>query len=166
MYLICDKHFLRFRRGSPALLPLTSWSSSSYCPQTPGRRLPGGYRAVEVDVAIAEAEASTENALASLAACVEHALRADSPDAPATHAEAMRLGEIWVQSEAKELANHTRNQSWVTISRDELPQGRRVHKLICGSTKSSAMAQPNLGCACRAPRSRPTSTTSKSSPRL
>ena len=112
------------------LLPLTSWSRSSYCPQTPGRRLPGGYRAVEVDVAIAEAEASTENALASLAACVEHALRADSPDAPATHAEAMRLGEIWVQSEANELANHTRNQSWVTISRDELPQGRRVHKLI------------------------------------
>ena len=51
-------------------------------------------------------------------------------DAPATHAEAMKRGRIWVESEGKELDNHKRNESWETITVDELPPGRRVHKLI------------------------------------
>ena len=33
-------------------------------------------------------------------------------------------------SEGNELSNHNKNVSWVTITRDELPKGRKVHKLI------------------------------------
>ena len=35
-----------------------------------------------------------------------------------------------MQAEAKELSNHKKNESWLTISRDQVPQGRRIHKLI------------------------------------
>ena len=67
------------------------------------------------------------------------ALRADSPGAPSTHAEAMARGDVWVKEargdvwvkeETRELENHARNHSWTTISRSEVPAGRRVHRMI------------------------------------
>ena len=42
----------------------------------------------------------------------------------------MRRGKLWIESEGKELNNHKVNVSWETITRDELPTGRRIHKLI------------------------------------
>ena len=59
------------------------------------------------------------------------ALRADSPGAPSTHAEAAARGEPWVPSaEGKELRNHANNASWTEIDESELPAGRRLHKLV------------------------------------
>ena len=58
------------------------------------------------------------------------ALRADSPGAPSTHAEAMARGVTWVKAEEKEITNHERNNSWTAISRSEVPAGRRVHRMI------------------------------------
>ena len=94
------------------------------------KRLPGGARVVEIDVAVDASSDDPSDCLMALLSSVNHALRADSPDAPSTHAEAMRRGEIWIKSERKELDNHKRNESWDTITVDELPPGRRVHKLI------------------------------------
>ena len=87
---------------------------------------------IEVNVALdsSTTEAPNGDSLTALLACVNHALRADSPDAPATHSEAVKRGEVWIKSEGKELDNHKRNESWDTITVDELPKGRRVHKLI------------------------------------
>ena len=59
-----------------------------------------------------------------------YCLRADSPDAPATHGEAVKRGEVWVKAEGGEMGNHHRNGSWVLIPRSEVPRGRRIHKLI------------------------------------
>ena len=42
----------------------------------------------------------------------------------------MTRGEVWVNAEGTELANHERNQSWTTIPRSEVPAGRRIHKMI------------------------------------
>jgi hypothetical protein len=42
----------------------------------------------------------------------------------------MARGEIWVQAEQKEIDNHHRNGSWTTISRSEVPDGRRIHKML------------------------------------
>ena len=72
---------------------------------------------------------------AALAASVGAALRADSPDAPSTHAEALARDQatgvpLWMPAESKELGHHKKNVSWVPITRDELPPNRRVHKLI------------------------------------
>jgi ribosomal protein L18E len=111
------------------LLPVTDWAPLEARPSYKrGKRLPGGARVIELDVAVNNDD--SVKPLEALLVNLNHALRADSPDAPATHAEAMRRGEIWVKSEAKELANHKNNESWLTITRDELPPGRRVHKLI------------------------------------
>ena len=88
--------------------------------------MPGGSRRLEVLLALSDNESPDEQAVIAIG----HALRADSPDAPATHAEAMRRGDVWVKAELKELGNHRANESWETISRDELPPGRRIHKLI------------------------------------
>ena len=57
------------------------------------------------------------------------ALRADSPDAPATHAQAAQ-DPRWLKAEAGELDNHKRNGSWEELSRSQVPRGRRVHKLV------------------------------------
>ena len=87
---------------------------------------------IEIDVALSPSatDVPTDISLMALLASVNHALRADSPDAPATHAEAMKRGRIWVESEGKELDNHRRNESWKTIRRSKVPPGRRIHKLI------------------------------------
>ena len=59
-----------------------------------------------------------------------HALRADSAGAPENHRQAERMGEPWPTAEAKELGNHLNNKSWTRISIDQLPSGRRIHKLV------------------------------------
>ena len=120
---------------SDQLLPVSDWKSSRAFPlgKTTGKRLPGGLRSIEIEaeLSLLDDDSDTINALLlALNQAHEHALRADSPDAPATHAEAMRRGEVWVKSESNELDNHKRNESWETITRDQLPAGRRVHKLI------------------------------------
>ena len=113
---------------SKELIPITGWTNAGVV--SGGTRLPGGYHAVEIEVGLSADHDTSPEATEALHACVIEALRADSPDAPATHAEAMQRGEVWVKSEAKELNNHKVNGSWETITHDELPSGRRVHKLI------------------------------------
>ena len=112
------------------LMPATDWQACQPLPlkakRSLGKRLPGGGRAVEILVGIGDGD-SLQSALSSSGG---FALRADSPDAPSTHAEAMRRGMVWVRAESTELGNHATNQSWVLITSDELPRGRRVHKLI------------------------------------
>ena len=58
------------------------------------------------------------------------ALRADSSGAPSTHANAIAMGGEWPASEATELGNHNRNQSWTKVTGRQLPYGRRVHKMV------------------------------------
>mmetsp|Transcript_32844 Transcript_32844/g.79785 ORF Transcript_32844/g.79785 Transcript_32844/m.79785 type:complete len:1719 (+) Transcript_32844:1464-6620(+) len=49
---------------------------------------------------------------------------------PTSHSEAMRLDASgWSASEASEIANHERAQSWSYIERDALPAGRRIVRL-------------------------------------
>ena len=111
------------------LVPVTPWSAlaASRMPRrTRSRRLANGGHAVPLFVALPEGSKVTPETIASLHA----ALRADSPGAPSTHREAVNAGEIWIGAEGTELKNHKRNQSWTTISRNEVPHGRRIHKLI------------------------------------
>ena len=61
---------------------------------------------------------------------VLHALRADSADAPDTHDDAIKLGPPWPAAICKEFSNHEQNGSWRTISRSEVPHGRRIHKFV------------------------------------
>ena len=106
-----------------------------------GRRLPGGARALLLEVAIDDSKAPSHTLLAAIG----HALRADSPDAPSTHAEAVAAGEIWIKAEGKELGNHSKNESWVTVTRDKVPAGRRIHKLIwVYKTKRDGTAKARL----------------------
>ena len=108
------------------IVPVTKWHDMAAPPKKAGRRLPGGLRALTVELALYDGETPSEGLLAAIG----HALRADSPDAPATHAEAVKAGEVWMKAELKELDNHGRNESWLTVSRDQVPVGRRIHKLI------------------------------------
>ena len=101
------------------LVPISPWAGCSRPP-------PPGTDAVPVLLALRRDEELTPRALCTLQA----ALRADSPGAPATHADAVRAGDVWMQAERKELENHRSNSSWTTISASEVPAGRRVHKLI------------------------------------
>ena len=101
------------------LIPISPWASCSYTPSP-------NTAAVPVLLALRAGEELSSRQISTL----QLALRADSPDAPATHADAVRAGEIWIQAERKELENHRSNSSWTTISASEVPAGRRVHKLI------------------------------------
>jgi hypothetical protein len=113
-------------------------------------RLPGGGRALPVFVALKRGDAiSSPDVLANLA-LLGQALRADSPGAPSTHREAVEAGQIWLDAEAKELSNHARNASWTSIPRSEVPNDRRIHKLIWvyklkrdGSAKARLCVQGN-----------------------
>lgn len=58
------------------------------------------------------------------------ALRADSEGAPENWSEAMHRGGPWPEAINKELDNHFANSSWATITRSELPKGRRLHKFV------------------------------------
>ena len=109
------------------------------------KRRPGGARSVTIEVALADGDTPSTASSASLVAAIAHALRADSPDAPSTHAEAVKRGGVWLPAERGELNNHARNESWVTITRDELPPGRKVHKLIwVYKTKRDGTAKARL----------------------
>ena len=61
---------------------------------------------------------------------IQVALRADSPNAPSKHAEAVAAGQQWLDGEMKELDNHSRNESWKLVRRRDVPRGRRIHKLV------------------------------------
>ena len=61
---------------------------------------------------------------------VELALRADSSGAPSTHAEASEWGTPWPEAMGNEMGNHAANETWIKIRRDQLPRGRRLHKLV------------------------------------
>ncbi|MDC0525432.1 reverse transcriptase domain-containing protein [bacterium] len=117
--------------GDCDLVPISGWHATPTPPSTKvGKRLPGGERSLSFEVAFAmDDEKAPSHALI---AAIGDALRADSPDAPSTHAEAAaRDPVVWVQgAEAKELSNHKKNESWITVTRDEVPAGRRIHKLI------------------------------------
>ena len=147
---VADALFSTMVEGEPApgaeLLPVTDWQAvpgvDVMALNSNSTRLPGGRRSISMDVILPEGEVFTPALIAELVqlgsstsfasgAC----LRADSADAPATHASAMHMdkesGEpIWARSEAGEIGNHKRNASWTLIQRSELPRGRRVHKLI------------------------------------
>jgi hypothetical protein len=73
--------------------------------------------------------ASYESLLGELAQ-LHVALRADSDGAPSSHAEAASMGELWGSAELKELGNHSSNESWSTIRREDVPRGRKLHKLV------------------------------------
>ena len=124
-YDACISASLESSSKDEQLIPVSDWVDVAP-PGNVGKRLPGGHRALLVEVAISDDERPS----ASLLAAIGYAMRADSPDAPSTHAEAMQLGEIWMKAEQKELDNHSRNESWLTVSRDQVPAGRRIHKLI------------------------------------
>ena len=123
------------------LVPIGNWADA---PSVDARmllgrstRLPGGQRAIEINVSLGEGETFTSAFLAELQTLGDeyhgatgYCLRADSPDAPATHGEAVKRGEVWVKAEGGEMGNHHRNGSWVLIPRSEVPRGRRIHKLI------------------------------------
>ena len=158
-------------RSDCELLPITGWekltSISSPKRKLTSKRLPGGGRMIELDVALDLADDTSVKPITALLAKLNHSLRADSPDAPDTHAEAMRRGEIWIQSETKELNNHKVNASWETIRRPSLETSFLLADASTnssGSTRSSATARPSRGSASRARRSRKESTSSKSSP--
>ena len=127
------------------LLPLTAWTTvDSRClPSSSSRRnrRAGGSRTISVLVALAADEASSSSTAkpeltAELLEQLSVALRADSPGAPSNYREAVAAGPVWVQSMDDEMGNHlgsetkTGNATWVSINRDDVPSGRRIHKLI------------------------------------
>ena len=62
---------------------------------------------------------------------VLHALLAGAGElTPTNHKEAMNLGQQWVRAEEKELSNHNNNSTWEVKRLDEIPKGRRLHKLV------------------------------------
>ena len=57
----------------------------------------------------------------------------------------MKRGPVWINSEAKELGNHRKNESWDVICRDEVPAGRRIHKFVwVYKTKRDGTAKARL----------------------
>ena len=61
---------------------------------------------------------------------VQHGLRADSLDAPDTHAKAMARGPPWPEAISKEFGNHDSNESWRLVDRSTVPSGRKIHKFV------------------------------------
>ena len=71
----------------------------------------------------------------ALLASIHAAMRADSANAPSTHAEAAALdaaagNTLWGDGEEVELDNHGRNGSWELMRRRDVPKGRRIHKMV------------------------------------
>ena len=71
----------------------------------------------------------------SLFSTFQSAFRADSPGAPNTHADAVRMDDAagnhnWVNGEAIELGNHERNGSWKLVRRRDVSKGRHIHKMV------------------------------------
>ena len=141
--LMCDPSALGSREREE-LLPVSQWrplpSGQAKQLRNSSVKAAGGQRAIELDLILPEGESLTPSLVAEALSRgigkplpAGYCLRADSPDAPGTHAEATRMGDKWVGpdgAEATELGNHRRNRSWTLIRRDEVPRGRRIHKLI------------------------------------
>ena len=108
------------------LLPVSAWADVASAPAKGGRAMP-----VLVSFALGSSIDRTDPSdVSSLGFALHAALRADSPGAPSTHAEAVAAGKVWMQSEGTELGNHDKNKSWHLVPIDQVPRGRRVHKLI------------------------------------
>ena len=101
------------------LVPVTPWARTARAP-------PAGTTAVPVLLAMSANFELTPRDMNSLFL----ALRADSPGAPSTHAEAVKMGEVWIKEEKREMGNQLRNETWTKMSIDDVPAGRRIHKLI------------------------------------
>ena len=129
--------------GELFVVPVTGWLDAGPGPKPGSARakealLSGKLGAVEVEVALGDDETLSASLIEAIGAALSAgdlgsigaALRADSAGAPATHADAMRAGPIWISSEQTELGNHKRNRSWTLIRRSEVPRGRRIHKMV------------------------------------
>jgi hypothetical protein len=123
---IYDAHHRRPVAGTLEI-PISEWRN---VPKVPFGKSPGDH-ALFLDIALDEHDfKSPDTILDGIRASFLTALRADSPDAPATHSEAVKRGDVWMRAEAKELANHEANGSWTFVRRADVPAGRRIHRLI------------------------------------
>ena len=142
---VAETYFDAYFGDLPEMTSLTTWIDA------PDQLPPGAVRA-SGDTWIIEDSSTTRTALLSSAprsalvsaltsgplptdsyAEIFKSLRADSSDAPSNHKEAEKIGHPWTGpdgAEAKELGNHSKNESWKKIHRSELPAGRRLHKLV------------------------------------
>ena len=102
--------------SSPSELhPISHWTAS-YAPPPSAARLTHNTWCTGVD------KATPRGALHT-------ALRADSVGAPETHSQAAS-DHRWVEAEQGELKNHAHNGSFTVIPLNEVPRGRRIHKLV------------------------------------
>jgi hypothetical protein len=123
---IYDAHHRRPVAGTLEI-PISEWRN---VPKVPFGKSPGDH-ALFLDIALDEHDFKLpDTILDGIRASFLTALRADSPDAPATHSEAVKRGDVWMRAEAKELANHEANGSWTFVRRADVPAGRRIHRLI------------------------------------
>ena len=115
----------------PDMTPISSWVSHTGLPPS----------AIQVDQHTWVAEVTADSAQlltlatrsslpADLHLAIHTALRADSAGAPETIYEAHARGHPWPEATDKEMRNHSANGSWREIRRDEVPAGRRLHKLV------------------------------------
>ena len=94
--------------GARDAVPITAWVDVEPSLANSSRvRKKSRSRRVAVDVALGDDDRISHALLTTLGT----ALRADSPDAPSTHAEAMARGVIWTKAEEKELGTHAKNES-------------------------------------------------------
>ena len=108
-------------------VPISAWRTVSKVPFAKSV----GEHALSLEIALDDVDLkSPDNIIDGIRASFLTALRADSPDAPATHAEAVKRGDVWMRAEGKEMANHENNKSWTFIRRADVPAGRRIHRLI------------------------------------
>ncbi|KOO34651.1 retrotransposon ty1-copia subclass, partial [Chrysochromulina tobinii] len=108
-------------------IPISAWRT---VPKVPfGKSV--GEHALSLEIALDDVDLkSPDDVIDGIRASFLTALRADSPDAPATHAEAVKRGDVWMRAEGKEMANHETNKSWTFVRRADVPAGRRIHRLI------------------------------------
>ena len=102
------------------LIPISKWSDVSILPPSAERYAHNRWMDFHMP-SPAEPTTSTRNS--------HSAFRADSSDAPATHAEAAK-DPRWIKAEMGELDNHRSNGSFTVMNADQVPSGRRIHKLV------------------------------------
>jgi hypothetical protein len=138
------------RESGDMALPITDWVDVKRVDaKSVGKRCVGGIREHAFHVML-DSDAMPSSFGESLLSSVGCALRADSPDAPSTHADAMERDKvsgtpIWAPSESKEIGNHKHNVSWKLVPWDSVPRGRRIHKMIwVYKTKRDGTAKARL----------------------
>jgi hypothetical protein len=142
--LIWDSHV----EAKPELTPLSPWAALSDVDtnlwallSASGRSTPIDSETIIVDAQSALHTLSSTATASSLPRAsyqslfaeltkLHVALRADSDGAPSSHKEAAEMGEPWGSAELKEMGNHSSNASWSTIKREDVPRGRKLHKLV------------------------------------